>query len=64
MADEENEAKAQVEAIMKALLPKITQLVAESPRPQAPTDARMPSIPPTTYSQPPITHITPSPHLP
>jgi hypothetical protein len=64
MANEEDDMAAKVAAVMRALLPQITQLViAESPHPPAPTDARMPNAS-TPYSQHAFPQITPSPHLP
>ena len=64
MANEEDNMAAKVAAIMRQLLPQITQLViAESPCPPAPTDARIPNAS-TPYSQHPYPQITPSPHLP
>ena len=65
MANEEDDTAAKVAAIMRKLLPQITQLViAESPCPPAPTDARMPNASTPYYSQHPFPQITPSPHLP
>ena len=64
MANEEDDTAAKVAAIMRQLLPQITQLViADSPRPPPPTDARMPNASPphSEHHHPPI---TPSPHLP
>jgi hypothetical protein len=65
MANEEDDTAAKkVAAIMRQLLPQITQLViAESPRPPSPTDARIPNAS-TPSSQHPYPQITPSPHLP
>ena len=59
MANEEDDTAAKVAAIMRKLLPQITQLVvAESPRPPAPTDTIMPNAS-TPYSQHPFPQITP-----
>ena len=64
MANEEDDTAAKVAAIMRQLLPQITQLViAESPRPPSPTDTRMPNASPP-YSEHHHPQITPSPHLP
>ena len=64
MANEEDDTAAKVAAIMRQLLSQITQLViAESPRPPSPTDARIPNAS-TPSSQHPYPQITPSPHLP